>query len=145
MGNSADGLEELSAEIVDAAFKLHKGLGPGLLESVYEAVLDRDLKRRGLKVERQKFLTFEYDGMKFADTLRIDLLVDQRIVVEVKSVERLLPVHPKQVLTYLRLLDLSMGFLINFGAPTLKEGLHRIVNGHVPSTTSRLRLNRNLT
>ncbi|MCW5728382.1 GxxExxY protein [Parvibaculum sp.] len=137
-----DGLEELSAEIVDAALKLHKGLGPGLLESVYEAVLERDLRRRGLKVERQKPLSFEYDGMEFADTLRIDLLVDQRIIVEIKSVERLLPVHPKQVLTYLRLLDLSMGFLINFGAPTLKEGLHRIVNGHVPSAASRLRLNR---
>ncbi|MBX3490525.1 MAG: GxxExxY protein [Parvibaculum sp.] len=142
MENSMDGLEELSAEIVDAALKLHKGLGPGLLESVYEAVLERDLRRRGLKVERQKPLSFEYDGMEFADTLRIDLLVDQRIIVEIKSVERLLPVHPKQVLTYLRLLDLSMGFLINFGAPTLKEGLHRIVNGHVPSAASRLRLNR---
>lgn len=142
MENSMDGLEELSAEIVDAALKLHKGLGPGLFESVYEAVLERDLRRRGLKVERQKSLSFEYDGMEFADTLRIDLLVDQRIIVEIKSVERLLPVHPKQVLTYLRLLDLSMGFLINFGAPTLKEGLHRIVNGHVPSAASRLRLNR---
>lgn len=142
MENSTDGLEELSVEIVDAAFKLHKGLGPGLLESVYEAVLERDLERRGLKVERQKFLSFEYDGMRFTETLRVDLLVDSRIVVEVKSVERLLPVHPKQVLTYLRLLNLSMGFLINFGAPTLKEGLHRVVNGYTPSAASRLRLNR---
>ena len=142
MENSTDGLEELSVEIVDAAFKLHKGLGPGLLESVYEAVLERDLERRGLKVERQKFLSFEYDGMRFTETLRVDLLVDSRIVVEVKSVERLLPVHPKQVLTYLRLLNLSMGFLINFGAPTLKEGLQRVVNGYTPSAASRLRLNR---
>lgn len=142
MKNATNGLEELSAEIVDAAFKLHKGLGPGLLESVYEAVLERDLERRGLQVERQKFLSFEYDGMRFAETLRVDLLVDGRIVIEVKSVERLLPVHPKQVLTYLRLLNLSMGFLINFGAPTLKEGLHRVVNGYAPSAASRLRLNR---
>jgi iron complex transport system substrate-binding protein len=134
-------IEDIAAEVVDAAYKLHTGLGPGLLESVYEAVLERDLKRRGLRAERQKVVSFDYDGMKFSDVLRIDLLVEDSIVVEIKSVERMLPVHAKQVLTYLRLLDLRIGFLINFGAPTLKAGLHRVVNGYVPSAPSRLRVN----
>jgi len=114
--------------IVDAAYKLHTGLGPGLLESVYEAVLARDLERRGLKVEKQKPVSFEYDGMLFTDSLRVDLLVEDRVLVEIKSLERIMPVHPKQVLTYLRLLNLPVGLLINFGAPTLRQGLHRIAN-----------------
>lgn len=134
-------IESIAAEIVDASYKLHTGLGPGLLESVYETVLERDLRRRGLRAERQKVVSFDYDGMKFSDVLRVDLLVENSIVIEVKSVERLMPVHPKQVLTYLRLLNLQVGFLINFGAPTLKEGLHRVVNGYVPSASSRLRVN----
>ncbi len=134
-------LDDVTGEIVDAAYKLHTGLGPGLLESVYETVLARDLQRRGLLVERQKKVSFEYDGLHFDDGLRLDLLVESRVVVEIKSVERLLPVHPKQVLTYLRLLNLSVGLLINFGAPTLKEGLKRIVNGLEPSASPRLRVN----
>ena len=124
--------DPVTAEIVDASYKLHVALGPGLLESVYETVLARDLERRGLKVERQRQLSFEYDGMHFDDALRTDLLVNDSVIVEVKSLERLLPVHPKQVLTYLRLLNLQVGLLINFGAPTMKEGLHRIVNGYRP-------------
>ncbi len=136
-------LDDVTGEIVDAAYKLHTGLGPGLLESVYETVLARDLQRRGLLVERQKKVSFEYDGLHFDDGLRLDLLVESRVVVEIKSVERLLPVHPKQVLTYLRLLNLSVGLLINFGAPTLKEGLKRIVNGLEPSASPRLRVNQN--
>ena len=127
--------------IVDAAYALHKGLGPGLLESEYERVLARDLQRRGFQVERQKTIAFEYEGMQFDDGLRVDLLVDDCVVVEIKSVERLLPVHPKQVLTYLRLLKLPVGLLINFGAPTLKQGLQRIVNGLDPSASPRLRVN----
>ncbi|MDO8838724.1 MAG: GxxExxY protein [Parvibaculum sp.] len=136
-------LDEVTGEIVDAAYKLHKGLGPGLLESVYEAVLEKDLRRRGLLVERQKAVSFEYDGMRFTDGFRIDLLVDTRVVVEIKSVEVLLPVHSKQVLTYLRLLYLPVGLLINFGAPTLKEGVRRIVSDLSPSASSQLRVNRN--
>ena len=128
--------DPVTAEIVDASYKLHVSLGPGLLESVYEAILARDLERRGLKVERQRPLSFEYDGMHFDDALRTDLLVNDCVVVEVKSVERLLPVHPKQVLTYLRLLNLQVGLLINFGAPTMKEGLHRIANGYRPFVPS---------
>ncbi len=134
-------LDDITGAIVDAAFKLHTGLGPGLLESVYEAVLARDLERRGLHVERQKPVSFDYDGLHFSDGLRVDRMVDSRVVVEIKSIERLLPVHSKQVLTYLRLLSLPVGLLINFGAPTLKDGLQRIVNGLMPSASPRLRVN----
>jgi len=124
---------ELTGEIVDAALKIHKNLGPGLLESVYETVLMHALERRNISVERQKVVRFEYDGITFDDGLRIDLLVERRVIVELKSVEKLAPVLSKQVLTYLRLLNLQVGLLINFGAPTLKEGLHRIVNGYQPA------------
>ncbi len=137
-------LDEITGEIVDAAYKLHNGLGPSLLESVYETVLQRDIERRGLAVERQKPVSFDYEGLHFNEGLRVDLLVEQRVVVEIKSIERLAPAHPKQVLTYLRLLKLQVGLLINFGTPTLKEGLHRIVNGYLPSASSaspRLRVN----
>ncbi|MFO1057836.1 MAG: GxxExxY protein [Dongiaceae bacterium] len=95
-------------------------------------VLARDLERRGLEVERQKMVSFEYDGMRFSDALRLDLLVESCVIVEIKSVEALNPVHSKQVLTYLRLLGFTVGLLINFGAPRLKDGLHRIVNGLDP-------------
>jgi iron complex transport system substrate-binding protein len=139
--DSARALDDVTGDIVDAAFKLHIALGPGLLESVYETVLCRDLQRRGLLVERQKLISFEYDGMRFDDGLRVDLLVDARVVVEIKSVEKSAAVHGKQVLTYLRLMNLPVGLLINFGAPTLKEGLQRIVNGLPRSASPRLRVN----
>lgn len=136
-------VDEITGIIVDAAFKIHVGLGPGLLESVYEVVLERELRGRGLQVERQKAVSFEFDGMHFDDVLRLDLFVESFVVVELKSVEQLAPVHSKQVLTYLRLLKLPVGLLINFGAPTLKEGLHRIVNDYSPSPSAppRLRVN----
>lgn len=134
-------LDEVTGAIVDTAIKIHKELGPGLLESVYEALLARSLEKRGFQVERQKLIRFEYDGMVFDDGLRVDLLVDGRVVVELKSVERLSPVHSKQVLTYLRLLKLPVGFLINFGGATLKEGLHRIVNELPASASPGLRVN----
>ena len=121
-------LNEITGQVVDAAVKLHAALGPGLLESVYQAVLSRELERRGLMVESQRALPFEYDGMRFSQGLCVDLLVNASVVVELKSVEKLAPVHFKQVLTYLRLLDLRVGLLINFGGATLKEGLHRIIN-----------------
>ena len=134
-------LDNMTGEIVDAAFKLHVSLGPGLLESVYEAILARDLQRRGLRVERQRLISFDYDGLHFNDAFRVDLIVESLVVVEIKSLERLPPVHSKQTLTYLRLLNLEVGLLINFGAPTLKDGLHRIVNGLAPSASPRLRVN----
>ncbi|MCU0709707.1 MAG: GxxExxY protein [Pirellula sp.] len=134
-------IDDITGAIVDAAYKIHVGLGPGVLESVYEAVLARSLERLGLKVERQKAVTFNYDGMDFDEGFRVDLLVESTVVVELKSVENLAPVHSKQVLTYLRLMDLRVGLLINFGAPTLKEGLKRIVNDLPTSASPRLRVN----
>lgn len=134
-------VEQVSAVVVDAAYRLHRELGPGLLESVYEVVLARSLIRRGLRVERQKRVAFEFDGMQFEDGLRVDLLVNGILVVELKSVEHLASVHPKQVLTYLRLMDLRVGLLINFGAATFKEGIRRIVNDHSSFASSRLRVN----
>ncbi len=137
-------VDEVSGEIVDAALKVHRGLGPGLLESVYEMVLARELIRRGLRVERQAGVSFDFDGMHFDDGFRVDLLVEGVVVVELKSVETLAPVHWKQVLTYLKLLELSVGLLINFGGVTLKGNVHRIANGHVPNPSgpARLRVNR---
>ena len=134
-------LDEITGAIVDTSLKIHRELGLGLLESVYETVLAHALERRGLPVERQKVIRFEYDGLVFDEGLRLDLLVDGCVVVELKSVERLAPVHHKQVLTYLRLLQLPVGLLINFGGATLKEGLHRIVNQLPPSASPRLRVN----
>lgn len=133
--------EEASAAVVDAAYHLHRDLGPGLLESVYEAVLARVLAQRALRVERQKTIAFDYSGIRFDDGLRVDLLVEGCLVVEIKSVENLAPVHAKQVLTYLRLLNLSLGLLINFGAATFREGCKRIVNNHQDFASSRLRVN----
>ena len=134
-------IEEMSAVVVDTAFHLHKDLGPGLLESVYEAVLTRMLEQQGLKVERQKVVDFEFHGMRFEEGLRVDLLVNGGLVVELKSVENLTPTHSKQVLTYLRLLNLPLGLLINFGGATFKEGIKRIVNNHQSLASSRLRVN----
>lgn len=134
-------VEELSAVVVNEAFHLHRDLGPGLLESVYETVLARMLAERGLGVERQKSAAFEFKGIRFDAGLRVDLLVEDRLVVELKSVENLLPVHGKQVLTYLRLLNLPLGLLINFGGSTFKVGIRRIVNNHSDFATSRLRVN----
>jgi GxxExxY protein len=128
----AESLKRSTGEIVDAALKLHIGLGPGLLESVYQSVLTRDLARRGMQVESEKCITFEYDGMRFDSGLRLDLLIDRTIVLELKSVEAIAPVHTKQVLTYLRLLHLPVGLLLNFGAPLMKEGIRRVLNGYPP-------------
>lgn len=135
-------LDDITEAIVDAALTIHRRLGPGLLETAYELALTRELQRRGLHVLRQHPIDFVYDGAVIADAYRIDLLVEQCVIVEIKSVERTAPVHRKQTLTYLRLADLRVGLLVNFGAPTLKEGLHRIVNDLPPSASSRLRVNR---
>jgi iron complex transport system substrate-binding protein len=134
-------LDEITGAIVDSALKIHRGIGPGLLESVYETILARDLARRGFRVERQQPVPFEFDGLRFDNALRIDLFVDRRVIVEIKSVDRLAPVYSKQVLTYLRLLKLPVGLLINFGGETLREGLVRIVNKLEPSAAPRLRVN----
>lgn len=134
-------LDEITGAIVDAAVRIHKALGPGLLESVYEVVLARDLRRRGFVVEQQKPISFDYDGITFANGFVVDLLVENRVVIELKSLERLAPVHGKQLLTYLRLMHLPVGLLINFGGATLREGLHRIVHQLRPAVSPRLRVN----
>jgi iron complex transport system substrate-binding protein len=133
--------DAITGEIVDASVKLHMRLGPGLLESVYHLLLARELERRHLNVVRQKSIAFEFDGVLFKKGLRVDLLVNNLVIAELKSVEKLQPVHFKQVVTYLRLLQLPVGLLINFGAATLREGLHRLVNNYQPSESSRLRVN----
>jgi GxxExxY protein len=134
-------LEELARIAVDQAFKLHQDLGPGLLESVYEIVLMRALERVGLKVERQKTITIQYDGMEFNDAFRLDLLIDDRLILEIKSVETLNKAHSKQLLTYLRLTKQPLGLLINFGSPSFREGIKRVVNDHTNFAASRLRVN----
>jgi GxxExxY protein len=135
-------VEDLSAVVVDAAFHLHCDLGPGLLESVYEAVLARLLRDRGLFVARQQPVPIEFAGLRLDEGFRADLVVDDTLVIELKSVEQLAPVHPKQLLTYLRLMHLPLGLLINFGAATFKEGVKRVVNNHRDFAASRLRVNR---
>jgi GxxExxY protein len=135
-------LDDITGAIIDAALNIHRDLGPGLLESVYEAVLARDLVRRGFHVERQKGVRIQYDGLVFEEGFRADLVVESRVVVEIKSVDVLAPVHFKQLLTYLRLMHIQVGLLINFGDATLKAGLHRVVDGLIPSASPRLRVNR---
>ena len=119
----------ISGAIIDAAYVLHKRLGPGLLESVYERLLEHELNARGLDVQRQVPIPVTYDGICFDEGFRADLIVAGKVIVELKSVEALLPVHKKQLVTYLRLADKRLGLLINFGAPLLKQGIARVANG----------------
>ena len=125
-------VEAIGSDVVDCAVRLHQDLGPGLLESVYELVLAAALERRGHKVDRQLPVDIHHDGMHFPAAFRVDILIDDCFVVEVKSVENLLPVHAKQVLTYLRLMKLPLGLLLNFSGETMKQGIRRLVNNHRP-------------
>jgi GxxExxY protein len=134
-------LDDITGVIVDAAVCIHRTLGPGLLESLYEGVLACELRRRGLSVHRQRLISFSYDGIDIEDAFRADLFVEQRVIVEVKSVELVAAVHAKQLLTYLRLMDLRVGLLLNFGAETMKEGMKRVVNNYTASSPSLLRIN----
>ena len=136
-------IDEISGDVLDASLQLHRDLGPGLLESVYEVILAGMLSERGYRVDRQKPIDIDYRGLRFDAAFRIDLLVDERLIVEIKSVERLTAAHSKQLLTYLRLTQQPVGLLINFAGATLKEGVHRIVNNHCPSASPRLRVNQN--
>ena len=129
-------IDAVSGDVLDVALRLHRDLGPGLLESVYEAVLAGRLVAMGYSVARQRAIDIEFEGLRFEAAFRIDLLVDDRLVVEIKFVERLLPVHAKQLLTYLRLTKQPVGLLINFGGDTLKEGVRRLVNNYRPSASS---------
>ena len=120
---------EIATQIVDAAFKIHTTLGPGLLETVYEVVLAHELQKRGLHVERQVPIPIVWEEIKFDEGFRADLIVESKVVVELKSIEAVAPVHKKQVLTHLRLMNLKLGLLINFGEELIKNGISRIVNG----------------
>jgi len=122
-------IEELARIAIDCGLHIHKELGPGLLESVYEMLLAERLSRSGYMVERQTLLPVEFDGLKLPEGYRVDLLVDGKLIIEVKSVERIAPVHSKQLLTYIRLARQPVGLLMNFGGATFREGLQRIVNG----------------
>jgi GxxExxY protein len=134
-------IDDVSADVIDIALRIHRELGPGLLETVYETLLAAKLAAIGYSVERQRPVDIEFEGLKFEAVFRFDLLVDRRLLIEVKSVERLNAVHAKQLLTYLRLMKQPVGLLINFGGETLKEGVKRIVNGYTSSASSRLRVN----
>jgi len=118
---------EVARQIVDAAFAVHTALGPGLLESVYEVCLAHELRKRGLSVRQQVVLPVHYDGVRLDAGLRLDLLVNDTVIVEIKAVENLLPVHKAQALTYLKLTGCRLALLINFNVPVIKEGIHRIV------------------
>src|SRR5437868_2805492 len=134
-------VERLSEIAVDCGFRIHQELGPGLLESVYEALMASSLARRGLSVERQKVIPIQFDGISFAEGFRADLLIEGQLLIEIKSIDRLAPVHGKQLLTYLRLSEQPLGLLMNFGAATFKEALKRVVNHHTDFASSRLRVN----
>ena len=119
---------EITGDILDASIKLHRQFGAGLLESVYEALLEIELKKRGHKVERQKSITFEYEGVALENAFRLDMLVDDKVIVELKSTEKMSPVFAKQLKTYLAITKLQVGVVVNFGMTTLKEGFLRFVN-----------------
>ena len=121
--------ESLTEQIIGSAIEVHRQLGPGLLESIYEECLALEFSLRGLRFERQKLLAIQYKGRRVAADLRIDMWVERQVVVELKAVERVLPVHEAQLLTYLRLSKTRLGLLINFNVPVLKDGLKRMING----------------
>ena len=118
--------------IVDAAVAVHRELGTGLLESVYEVILAYELKKRGLSVDRQVSIPIEYHGIKFDEGFRVDILVENKVIIELKSVESVNKAHKKQVLTYLRLTGHKLGYLLNFGEAFMKDGISRIINGDIP-------------
>ena len=122
---------EIAKHILDTAFLVHTKLGPGLLESVYEVIIAYELKKKGLTAERQKAMPLMYDDIRFDEAFRSDIVVNGKVIAELKSVEALLPVHAKQVLTQLRLSGLKLGLLINFGEAHLKNGIKRIINGRL--------------
>ncbi|MBI5708366.1 MAG: GxxExxY protein [Armatimonadetes bacterium] len=120
---------EVATIIVDCAFRVHEAFGPGLLESAYEALLEQELRRRGLFVQRQHPIPLMYGDVKLPEGYRADLIVERIVIVEVKSVEEIAPVHFKQLLTYLKVADKRLGLLINFNVPLIKDGIKRVING----------------
>ena len=134
-------VEDLARLAIDTGLSIHKKVGPGLFESVYEALLATELTRVGLSVKRQASIFVEYEGVPLGEAFRADLLIENALIVEVKSVERLAPLHTKQLLTYLRLLQQPLGLLMNFGGPTFREGIKRVVNDY-RIATRHLRIDR---
>lgn len=122
---------EIGGMVVDCAVQIHRGLGPGLLESVYEAVLATALEKRGLRVERQVSVPIEYEGQQFHEGFRADMIVESKVILELKSVEHISAAHKKQLLTYLRLTGLKLGYLLNFGDALMRDGIIRTINGHL--------------
>ena len=120
---------QIAAEVVDAAYKIHTTLGPGLLESVYQVTLNYELQKRGLSVRQQVGLPVCYEELRLGMGYRVDLIVGDKVIIEIKSVEALAPIHKSQLLTYLRLSDLRLGLLINFNVERIKDGIRRVVNG----------------
>jgi GxxExxY protein len=119
---------EIAKIVVDASYHIHNRLGPGLLESVYVRILEYELTKRGLRAKREVPVSFRYDELEFDEGFRADLIVEDTVILELKSVEKTAPVHKKQLVTYLKLTGLKLGLLINFGAPLIKEGISRLVN-----------------
>ena len=122
---------KIGSIIVDTAIHLHKKLGPGLLESVYEAILTRMLARKGLYVQRQVPIPIEFEGEFYDEGFRADLFIEGKVLLELKSVERIIPAHKKQLLTYLKLTNSKLGFILNFGAGLMKDGISRVINGQI--------------
>jgi len=127
-GTGVEELNGITGAVVAAGVRIHQKLGPGLLESVYEVVLARDLARLGFRVERQKAVTFEFEGTTFENAFRPDLIINGAVIVEVKAARALDPVFERQLLTYLKILDLRLGLLMNFGMTTMRAGIRRIAN-----------------
>jgi len=121
--------DAIGSIVVDTAVNLHKNIGPGLLESVYEMVLMKLLSKRGLSVQRQVAIPVEYEGEHFDEGFRADLFINGKVIIELKSVEKISDTHKKQLLTYLKLSDTKLGFILNFGTDLMKNGIVRIVNG----------------
>ena len=120
---------DIAKQVVDAAYQVHVSLGPGLLESVYEAALEYELTSRGMAVSRQTSIPITYKGIDLGEGFKADLIIEDLVILELKSVEAVAPVHTKQLLTYLRLTNRKLGLLINFGARRIKDGITRVVNG----------------
>ena len=126
----------LSNAVISAAIEVHEVLGPGLLESIYEAALCHELALRGISVQRQLEVPVFYKGVSLSQAMRLDLLIDDTMVIELKSVDTVLPIHKAQLLSYLRLSKRQVGLLINFNTPQLKQGIHRVVNSHRKNSAS---------
>lgn len=129
-------IDDITRDVIGVAMNIHRDLGPGLLESVYEAILAGKLTRLGYKVDRQMPVDIQFEDVHFPAAFRVDILVEDRLVLEIKSVDQLHKVHAKQLLTYLRLMQQPVGLILNFGGETMKEGIRRLVNNHTDSAPS---------